>query len=196
MGVCYVADCPSRKSKTGCKFVIPKGASEEIRQAWYEGRWYEVEKYWFVFEATSSCVSVEYLDKGDGTFAVEISQIEGLSGRKMKNPGLTRYLSRDGSADFVLDLLVTQSPVPFRFSYPYIVIDTDYISYTVKYRCMQTGPFNLRKENLCLANIFLLLLFMKQNYKIDDFHILLYSICIHFCFQKLCGFYPGTLLYH
>lgn len=30
----------------------------------------------------------------------------------MSMPGVTWYRSRDGSADFMLDLLVTQSPIP------------------------------------------------------------------------------------
>ncbi|CAG7821867.1 unnamed protein product, partial [Allacma fusca] len=40
-----------------------------------------------------------------------------------ENPGITRYLSTDGSASFLLDLIVSQSPLPFVISYPYIVID-------------------------------------------------------------------------
>ncbi len=100
------------------------------------------------------------------------------SRRRWKNPGVTKYLSRDGSADFVLDLVVTQSPLPcklqdmitssvhvcvwifmeccilmlinwiwflVRFRYPYIVVDTDYKSYTIKYHCQQLGPVNIRK---------------------------------------------------
>jgi len=33
----------------------------------------------------------------------------------MTNPGSTWYRSRDGTADFTLDLLITQSPIPCKF---------------------------------------------------------------------------------
>lgn len=46
----------------------------------YSGLWYEVEKYWFVFEATTSCARVTYEDSysRDGSFAVTILQYDNL----------------------------------------------------------------------------------------------------------------------
>lgn len=40
----------------------------------YSGLWYEIEKYWFIPEAQSTCVTVSYLDNEDETFTVEITQ--------------------------------------------------------------------------------------------------------------------------
>ncbi|OXA52236.1 lopap [Folsomia candida] len=118
------------------------GGMRDFNISRYEGLWYEVEKYWFAVEATASCTNVRYVANPDGTFGVEINMLEEITRTKMSMPGVTWYRSRDGSADFMLDLLVTQSPIPFHFKYPYLVLDTDYDNYTIKYLCKQLGPFS------------------------------------------------------
>jgi len=110
----------------------------------YEGLWFEVEKYWFVFEATASCTYVNYLLNSNGTFGVEINFLDAVTRTKVTLPGYTWYQSRDGTADFMLELLVTPSPIPFRFKYPYLVLFTDYDNFTIKYRCKQLGPISMQ----------------------------------------------------
>jgi len=110
----------------------------------YEGLWFEVEKYWFVFEATASCTYVNYLVNTNGTFGVEINFLDAVTRTKVSLPGYTWYQSRDGTADFMLELLVTPSPIPFRFKYPYLVLLTDYDNFTIKYRCKQLGPISMQ----------------------------------------------------
>ncbi|KAH9631558.1 hypothetical protein HF086_004719 [Spodoptera exigua] len=93
----------------------------------YTGRWYEAEKYFFLFEFGGKCVTADYTLRENGVVGVVNKQINVLSGTETEIKGQATQVSRSDEAK----LAVSFPSLPVNVEAPYWVIDTDYDSYAV-----------------------------------------------------------------
>ncbi|XP_058826337.1 apolipoprotein D-like [Topomyia yanbarensis] len=97
----------------------------------YLGRWYEQEKYPFVFELAGRCVTAEYGLNANGTVSVANRLINTITGS---------VNALNGSARIVQPAkLAVSFPLPFTLEAPYWVIGTDYKKYAVMLSCIELG---------------------------------------------------------
>ncbi|KAG5872376.1 hypothetical protein JTB14_018028 [Gonioctena quinquepunctata] len=101
----------------------------------YVGKWYEQEKYPFIFEIGGKCITAEYSANANGTVRVFNKQIN-LFGNPSSIEGNARLDSDNGEAK----LLVVFPSVPVKVDAPYWVLATDYEQYAVVWSCSKIGP--------------------------------------------------------
>jgi len=106
----------------------------------YLGKWYEIEKYFAVFELGGTCISAKYTDNGNGTVGVYNSQTQAISRKRRTIQGTARVVDGDGKAK----LGVRFPSVPFAGEAPYWVLDTDYDNYSVVWSCNDLTFFNFQ----------------------------------------------------
>uniref|UniRef100_A0A2A4JTA8 Lipocalin/cytosolic fatty-acid binding domain-containing protein n=1 Tax=Heliothis virescens TaxID=7102 RepID=A0A2A4JTA8_HELVI len=113
-------------------------AMDNFDAARYMGKWYEAEKYFFVFEFGGKCITADYTLKENGVVGVVNKQINILSGTQSEIQGQATQVSRSDEAK----LTVSFPSLPVNVEAPYWVIDTDYDSYAVVYSCYEFGIFH------------------------------------------------------
>ncbi|KAI4494126.1 hypothetical protein M0802_009160 [Mischocyttarus mexicanus] len=106
----------------------------------YVGVWYEIEKYFTVFELGGKCILANYTLNGNGTVNVINRQISSITGVAMSIEGYARFEGPSNESK----LLVTFPSVPFAGEAPYWVIGTDYENYAVVWSCRNYGIFNAK----------------------------------------------------
>ncbi|XP_053692603.1 apolipoprotein D-like [Sabethes cyaneus] len=95
------------------------------------GRWYEQEKYPFVFELAARCVVAEYGLDTEGRISVFNRQLNTITGNENSIRGLAR-VAQPGK-------MVVSFSIPFNVDSPYWVIGSDYSNYAVVLSCMDIG---------------------------------------------------------
>ncbi|XP_058453937.1 apolipoprotein D-like [Malaya genurostris] len=127
----------------------------------YLGRWYEQEKYPFVFELAGRCVTAEYGMNGDGTVSVANRLINTITGS---------VNSISGSARIVKPAkLAVSFPLPFKVEAPYWVVGTDYKNFAVVLSCIDIGGIMHTKVAWILTrDRFPSLDIMKKAYAVLD----------------------------
>lgn len=124
--------------------IIMPGACPDIKAmdnfdpSRYLGKWYEAEKYFFVFEFGGKCITANYSKKDNGMVGVVNKQINLLSGIQSEIRGQATQVSRSDEAK----LTVSFPSLPINIEAPYWVIDTDYDSYSVVWSCYEFGPIH------------------------------------------------------
>ncbi|XP_076109224.1 apolipoprotein D-like [Mytilus galloprovincialis] len=120
---------------TTAQVVRPGGCPKTVTQTTldlqqYLGNWYEIYKFWAIFEVGQKCVGANYQMKNDSHIRVDNSGIR--SGSKVEAIGDLYMPDTKHPANL---------KVKFASSAPYgdyWVLDTDYKKYTLIYSC---GPF-------------------------------------------------------
>ncbi|XP_015186402.1 PREDICTED: uncharacterized protein LOC107071706 [Polistes dominula] len=106
----------------------------------YMGVWYEIEKYFTVFELGGKCVEANYTAKDNTTVNVINRQISAITGVAMSIEGYARFQGLPNESK----LIVTFPSVPFAGDAPYWVLGTDYKNYAVVWSCRNYGIFNAK----------------------------------------------------
>ncbi|XP_026731796.1 apolipoprotein D-like [Trichoplusia ni] len=104
----------------------------------YSGKWYEAEKYFFVFEFGGKCITADYTLRENGVVGVVNKQISILSGTQSEIRGSATQVSRSDEAK----LSVSFPSLPINIEAPYWVLDTDYETYSVVWSCYEFGLFH------------------------------------------------------
>ncbi|XP_063825525.1 apolipoprotein D-like isoform X2 [Ostrinia nubilalis] len=112
---------------------------QDFNASQYLGKWYEQEKYFFIFELGGKCVIAEYEDKGNGTISVKNEEINVLKGNKKTSIELVGTLENPNEGR----LAVSFPLAPNGFAAPYLIVGTDYTGYAVVNSCISFGLFNL-----------------------------------------------------
>ncbi|XP_075969086.1 apolipoprotein D-like [Anticarsia gemmatalis] len=107
----------------------------------YLGRWYEAEKYFFVFEFGGKCITADYTAKEKGVIGVVNKQTSILSGVQSEIRGQAVQTNKDSNE---AKLAVSFPSLPYNVEAPYWVIDTDYDTYSVVWSCYEFGPLHTR----------------------------------------------------
>lgn len=113
-------------------------AMENFDPARYLGKWYEAEKYFFLFEFGGKCVTADYKLRDDGAIRVLNKQIDIFSGIQKEIKGEATQVGRSDEAK----LSVRFPTLPVDVAAPYWVVDTDYDSYAVVWSCYEFGIFH------------------------------------------------------
>lgn len=106
----------------------------------YLGKWYEIEKYFAVFEFGGRCVTANYSLGEDNTIKIFNKQISALTGVSSSVELVGKPLQKTDESK----LIVTFPFLPLAVDAPYWVLDTDYVSYAVVWSCSNFGVFNVR----------------------------------------------------
>ncbi|CAG4983785.1 unnamed protein product [Colias eurytheme] len=101
----------------------------------YLGKWYEVEKYFAIFELGGKCITATYSEKDNGAIAVHNQQVNTYSGVKSGILGVAVQVSRSDEAK----LSVRFPSLPVDIPAPYWVLETDYDNYSLVWSCMDLG---------------------------------------------------------
>lgn len=101
----------------------------------YMGVWYEIERYFTIFEIGGKCVQANYTLNENGTINVHNKQISYITGVANSISGIARFEDKPTESK----LLVTFSSVPFSADAPYWVLETDYDNYSVVWSCTNYG---------------------------------------------------------
>ncbi|KAJ8736580.1 hypothetical protein PYW08_007236 [Mythimna loreyi] len=104
----------------------------------YLGKWYEAEKYFFLFEFGGKCITADYSLKENGVVGVVNKQINILSGTQTEIQGQATQVSKSDGAK----LAVSFPSLPVNVEAPYWVIKTDYETYSVVWSCYEFGLFH------------------------------------------------------
>ncbi|KAI8438143.1 hypothetical protein MSG28_010769 [Choristoneura fumiferana] len=92
------------------------------------------------FKLGGKCVTADYSEKDNGVIGVVNKQLSSLTGIMSEIQGEAHQVSRSDEGK-----LAVQFPsLPFHFSAPYWVIDTDYDNYAVVWGCNDFGVFHTR----------------------------------------------------
>lgn len=101
----------------------------------YMGTWYEYAKYPHIFEIAKRCMSARYTNKGNNTIGVVNTSINTITGHTTNTTGVARMLAPS-------QINVLFSKYPNAIDIPnYIVLGTDYKSYSVVYSCTNLTSF-------------------------------------------------------
>ncbi|KAK9505728.1 hypothetical protein O3M35_009717 [Rhynocoris fuscipes] len=103
----------------------------------YLGTWYEAERYFTVLEAGSRCARTNYTKAVDGRILVSNEITNRLTGIKRVLDGEIRNIPKGGVDS---KISVKYSTLPFPVETEYIILDTDYDSYSVVWSCSGIGP--------------------------------------------------------
>ncbi|ODM90726.1 Apolipoprotein D [Orchesella cincta] len=117
-----------------------KRVVEDFDASAYLGRWYEIEKYYAVFEADGKCIQAYYSDAGNGTIGVMNTQINRKTRRMKSIQGVARFTGSESTAKFG----VRFPTVPFVADAPYWVLDTDYKNYSIVWSCNDFAVANFQ----------------------------------------------------
>ncbi|XP_052748798.1 uncharacterized protein LOC113518406 [Galleria mellonella] len=106
----------------------------------YTGKWYEAEKYFFLFEFGGKCVTANYDTKDDGVMTVTNKQLSSFTGIQSEIDGEATQISRSDEGK----LSVRFPSLPVNVAAPYWVVDTDYDNYSIIWSCNDFGLFHTR----------------------------------------------------
>ncbi|KAG7205487.1 hypothetical protein KM043_007473 [Ampulex compressa] len=106
----------------------------------YLGKWYEVERYFALFEFGGKCVTANYSLNDNGSVKILNKQISALTGVASSIEGIGRLIGRSDDPK----LTVTFPSLPLPIDAPYWVLNTDYESYAVVWSCSNFGVFSIR----------------------------------------------------
>ncbi|XP_074650018.1 apolipoprotein D-like [Tubulanus polymorphus] len=123
--------CPSPSVKQGFK------------AAKYVGTWYEFQRYFVAFEWNTKCGKARYTLKSDGKIKVENSGINSRTGASSHVVG--EASAPDPRVPAKLEVRFPSGGVFAKG--PYWVLDTDYVTYSVVYSCVQT-PLSLAHADI------------------------------------------------
>ncbi|XP_065358042.1 apolipoprotein D-like [Calliphora vicina] len=114
-----------------CKTNIP--TVKNFDPARYLGRWYENQKYPFIFELGGKCIYAEYALMANGDISVYNFNINQLTGKPNDIKGSAKIVDN-------AKLKVRFSSMPaFIGAADYWILDTDYDNYAVVYSCTDIG---------------------------------------------------------
>ncbi|CAH1400709.1 unnamed protein product [Nezara viridula] len=119
--------CPDKRAMPG--FDIDK----------YLGTWYEAERYFTVLEAGSRCARTNYTKAAGGIILVTNEITNRLTGIKRVLDGEIRNIPKGGVES---KISVKYTTLPFPMETEYIILDTDYDSYSVVWSCSGLGILN------------------------------------------------------
>ncbi|CAB0018377.1 unnamed protein product, partial [Nesidiocoris tenuis] len=103
----------------------------------YLGTWYEAERYFTVLEAGSRCARTNYTKAIDGRILVTNEITNRLTGIHRVLDGEIRNIPKGGIDS---KITVKFSTLPFPMETEYIILDTDYDTYSVVWSCSGIGP--------------------------------------------------------
>nr|XP_012144193.1 PREDICTED: apolipoprotein D-like isoform X1 [Megachile rotundata] len=106
----------------------------------YAGKWYEVERYFAVFEFGGKCVTATYTMNDNGTIGILNKQISAITGVSSSIEGTAKPIGKSDDPK----LVVTFPSIPLPLDAPYWVLDTDYETYSVVWSCTNFGVFSVR----------------------------------------------------
>ncbi|KAM3958993.1 apolipoprotein D [Aphomia sociella] len=130
----------------------------------YTGKWYEAEKYFFLFEFGGKCVTADYETKDDGTLAVVNKQLSSFTGIQSEIDGEATQISRSDEGK----LSVRFPSLPVNVAAPYWVVDTDYDNYAIIWSCNDFGLFHTRNSWIMTRDRNPQLFVMEKVYKSLD----------------------------
>ncbi|XP_033226089.1 apolipoprotein D-like [Belonocnema kinseyi] len=98
----------------------------------YEGLWYEIKKYYAIFEKDGQCITANYTLNADGTLKVVNSQISSQNGQSSSAQGTAKFVGSktEGKLSVVFQSTIIQIPGP------YWILYTDYDTLAVVYSCV------------------------------------------------------------
>ncbi|XP_049776912.1 apolipoprotein D-like [Schistocerca cancellata] len=108
----------------------------------YMGTWYEAERMFAVTEAGARCVSATYTKFPDGKVRVANQITNRLTGLTRQLDGEINMIGKAGEAK----LSVKYSSLPVSIDSEYIVLDTDYDTYSIVWSCSSLGPIVNRQN--------------------------------------------------
>ncbi|XP_015438393.1 PREDICTED: apolipoprotein D-like [Dufourea novaeangliae] len=106
----------------------------------YIGKWYEVERYFALFEFGGKCVTANYSQGENGSINILNKQISSLTGVSSSIEGIGKSLGRTSESK----LIVTFPSLPLPVDAPYWILDTDYETYSVVWSCSNFSVFSVR----------------------------------------------------
>uniref|UniRef100_A0AAR5PWC5 Apolipoprotein D n=1 Tax=Dendroctonus ponderosae TaxID=77166 RepID=A0AAR5PWC5_DENPD len=132
--VSFVGNLQTFSSLTGWEI------SEDFETFQYMGKWYELERYFAVFEFGGECVTATYTLNENETITVMNTQTSAITRMQASINGEAKF---DGPTNEA-KLSVAFSLLPERFAAPYWVLGTDYEHYTVVWSCLNMGFLHSR----------------------------------------------------
>ncbi|XP_049798059.1 apolipoprotein D-like, partial [Schistocerca nitens] len=108
----------------------------------YMGTWYEAERMFAVTEAGARCVSATYSSFPGGQVRVSNQITNRLTGLTRQLDGEIKMIGKAGEAK----LSVKYSSLPVSIDSEYMVLDTDYDTYSIVWSCSSLGPFVNRQN--------------------------------------------------
>jgi len=107
----------------------------------YFGDWYENRKFFAIFEFGQRCIKANYADDGNGNIVVTNSALGIITGSPTSVTGIGGQVSPPSGALGVTFASTTTPPTTAN----YLVLGTDYSSYSVVWSCNDFGFFNTRE---------------------------------------------------
>jgi len=104
----------------------------------YFGDWYENRKFFAIFEFGQRCIKANYADDGNGNIVVTNSALGIITGSPTSVTGIGGQVSPPSGALGVTFASTTTPPTTAN----YLVLGTDYSSYSVVWSCNDFGFFN------------------------------------------------------
>ncbi|CAG9855050.1 unnamed protein product [Phyllotreta striolata] len=150
----YFGPCPDVKTVTN--FDVKK----------YAGKWYEVERYFAVFEFGSKCVTADYKIDDNGFINIVNQQISTFTGIQSLIEGNANQISRSEEAK----LSINFPSLPITFDAPYWVVGTDYDNYSVVWSCSDFGILSTRNAWILTREKQPTIKIMEKAYKVLDKH--------------------------
>ncbi|XP_026478685.1 apolipoprotein D-like [Ctenocephalides felis] len=107
----------------------------------YLGKWYEIEKYFAIFELGGKCISAVYGKHPNDTDAITVvnKQINQIFGTSSQVEGYAKF---EDPSSTEAKLTVTFTSLPVSNSGKYWVLGTDYENYAVVWSCSSAAYLN------------------------------------------------------